>query len=112
MTIDEIIIKLSAIEEMLKKKHPSLASDDEKAVLARAVKLNEEVGELMEEVLLKYGYQRQDKIDNHDKDNTAKELGDVFNTLILLGISLDIDVKKAIEDRVEEMYHKYGLELQ
>lgn len=63
---------------------------------------------LMEEVLLKLGLQRQEKLINYDGSNLSKEFGDVFNSLILLGMALNIDVKKAISERVDEMYQRYG----
>ena len=107
MKLDELISQLAEIEEALKKIHPDLESDNEKVILARSTKLNEEVGELMEEVLLKLGLQRPEKYEGHDKSNIEKELGDVFNSLILLGLALGIDVKQAIVARVEEMHQKY-----
>lgn len=106
MDFDEIITKLTAIEAELLKRYPDYAKDHDKAILAKSVKLNEEVGELMAEVLHHLQLQRQDK--GYDPDNLKREFGDVFNSLILLGLSLGIDVRTAIGQRVEEMYDKYG----
>ena len=109
MTFDEIISRLKSIEDQLRLQYPDLAHDNEKAILARSAKVSEEWGELIEEILLKLGLQRKEKLLGHDPKNLEKEFGDVFNSLILLGIALHIDVKTAIEMRVGEMYSKYGL---
>lgn len=104
MQLDEIIAKLKDIEAELLKRYPDYAKDPEKAILARSVKLNEEVGELMDEVLHKLKLQRAEK--EYDPDNLQKEFGDVFNSLLLLGLSLGVDVPEAIASRVNEMYKK------
>jgi NTP pyrophosphatase (non-canonical NTP hydrolase) len=109
MDFNNLLTKLAAINEQLKKHNPVFESDPDKAKLGRMVKLTEEVGELADEVLASQGLQRQEKLDAKQAGDLAKEFGDVFNSLMILGIELGLDVPKAISDRVETMYQKYGI---
>ena len=108
MTLDEIISKLKIINTQLLKKYSSISQDKQKEVLARTAKVSEEYGELIDEILSSLELQRQNKLDKFQKENIEKEFGDVFNTLMLLGLALDIDVSKAIQSRLEQMYAQYS----
>lgn len=78
-------------------------TDQEKRILARTVKLTEELGELCEEVLSHSAMQRTDKLSKHDKENIHKEFADVIFSSILLARSMNIDVEKALKNRMEEI---------
>lgn len=107
MNLDEMILKLDEIRSELKNRYPQLHADSDKTRLARMVKLSEEVGELADEVLSLQGLQRQDKIDAKQGDDLAKEFGDVFNSLLLLGLELNLDVKAVVTARLSSMHQKY-----
>lgn len=108
MNFEEILAKLKSINTKLLAKYPEIGRDKQKEILARTAKVSEEFGELINEILASMNLQRDEKMVEFDKANIEKEFGDVFNTLILLGVSLNIEVSRAITDRVEEMYVKYG----
>jgi NTP pyrophosphatase (non-canonical NTP hydrolase) len=69
-------------------------------VLARALKLTEEVGELSNEVLASQSLQRKDKLEDFNASHLADELADVLITTLVLGKSLDIDIEKALEHKL------------
>lgn len=108
MNFDDIIAKLKLIEKSLLERHPEISRDKKFQILTRSTKVSEEYGELANEVLAYLMLQRQEKLSDFKKENLEKEFGDVFNSLILLGFALDIDVKMAVVDRINEMYERYG----
>lgn len=81
--------------------------DQEKRILARTVKLNEEVGELCDEILSCLSFQRKDKLDKHDRNNLPKELADVIITVLLLAKAVDVDIKEALEKKIEKINQRY-----
>ena len=81
--------------------------DEEKRILARTVKLMEEIGELSNDVLSFNSMQRKEKLDNHDKENIREEFADVLFTTLLLAKSMNIDIKKSIEDKIKKIDKRY-----
>lgn len=81
--------------------------DEGKRVLARTVKLTEELGELCEEVLSHSSLQRKEKLDAHDKDNLPGEFADVILTTMLLAESMKVDIEKALEMKIEKINKRY-----
>ena len=80
--------------------------DEEKRVLARTVKLTEELGELCDEVLAYNSFQRKDKLEKHNADIglklTLKDFRQILNEEGLLeidaaGKDFDSNVMEAIE---------------
>ena len=82
-------------------------SDKEKRILARTVKLTEELGELCDEVLSYNSLQRQDKLNNREEENLSKEFADVVITTFLLAKAMDIDIEKALGEKIEEIKKRY-----
>ncbi len=76
-------------------------------VLARAVKLSEELGELCSEVLASGGDQRKEKLAHHNKLTLQNEFADVIITTLLLAQSLDVDIQQALEQKIEEINKRY-----
>ncbi len=81
--------------------------DSEKRVLARTVKLSEEVGELCEEVLAYCSLQRKQKLVDYDSQNLSHEFADVAITTLLLAKSMDVDIEKALEQKMERINQRY-----
>lgn len=81
--------------------------DEEKRILARTVKLTEELGELCDEVLSYNSMQRKDKLDNHDKNSLAEEFADVVITTLLLAEVMKVDIEKALERKMEKIDRRY-----
>jgi NTP pyrophosphatase (non-canonical NTP hydrolase) len=89
-------------DEKLKKRYSSLSNQQE-VILARTVKLGEEFGELCEQVLVCNSLQRKQKLDDHDKENLREEFADVIITALLLAKSMDVDIERALETKMERL---------
>lgn len=79
--------------------------DKGKTVLARAVKLSEEVGELCEQVLVKSGLQRKEKMET--PSNLEEEFADVVITTLLLAEAMGVDVRPALKEKVAVINSHY-----
>jgi NTP pyrophosphatase (non-canonical NTP hydrolase) len=80
-------------------------------VLARTVKMGEEVGELCDEVLSSIHGQRGSKAASHSKESIAREITDVMNTVCLLAVSMDVDILPALGLKAREIRAKHNPEL-
>lgn len=78
-------------------------SDHGSFVLAQAVKLGEEVGELHAEVLGALGYQRKEKVAQYSSDTLGGELADVVVCVALLAQILDVDLARAVSSKIEHL---------
>lgn len=81
--------------------------DNEKAVLAIAVKISEELGELSEQVLAHHSMQRKDKLQTIDKSKLSEEFADVLITSLILAKTMNIDVKEALKKKIEKINQRY-----
>lgn len=84
-----------------------LKSDDEKAILIQTVKLNEEVGELCNDILSILQLQRASKLERFEKDNIYQEFADVLITLLQLAQYANVDVERAVKDKLEKIKKRY-----
>ncbi|MBV9349593.1 MAG: MazG-like family protein, partial [Patescibacteria group bacterium] len=91
MTWDDIVAFAEERDTIYRAVRETGISDRER-VLARMVKLMEEVGELSDEVLGGLGHQRQIKLDNRKNDGLEEEVADVVITVLLLARSLGVNV--------------------
>ena len=101
------LLKFIEIEDERLKEYYGGYSDQEKRILARTVKLTEELGELCNEVLAYNSLQRKQKLDNHDKENLPEEFADVIITTLLLAKAMNIDIEKALERKIEKINKRY-----
>lgn len=101
MDIEELLEFIDKEDKRLKDHYSNL--DEEKRILARTVKLMEELGELCDDVLSFKSMQRSDKLDKHDKENIQEEFADVLFTAMLLAKSMDIDVWKGMKSKMEKI---------
>ena len=76
-------------------------------VFVHAIKLSEEVGELSAEILQSHGLQR-DKGKPKDKDALALEMADVLLTLLVLAENSDIDINKAVKQKVDILNARFA----
>lgn len=89
--------------------HYKLYTQEEKEILTKTVKLNEEVGELCNDILSILRLQRKAKLDKFDKRNIYQEFADVIITTIQLAGVAGVDLERAINDKlikIEERYNK------
>ncbi len=104
MEIRELIKFIDAEDDRLRKSYGRL--DQEKTILARTVKLTEELGELCEEVLVHNSMQRKHKLDNHNEENLPEEFADVIITTLLLAKAIKVDIEEAIEKKIEKIKNR------
>jgi len=78
-------------------------------ILARLGKITEELGELNSAIHGQLKLHRPEKQAKYQPSNVSEEWADVFNTVILLGITLDIDMPKSINDRLTEINKRLNL---
>jgi|SRR5581483_7633158 len=84
-----------------------LYSQKEKEVLTKTIKLNEEVGELCNDVLSILKLQRKSKLEKFDKRNFYEEIADVLITTIQLAVVMGVDVERALNDKLKKIEKKY-----
>ena len=84
-------------------------SDQEKRILARTVKLSEELGELSNEVLMRHDNQRKEKLKNHNMNNLPEEFADVIITTFLLAKAMGVDIEKGLERKVEKINKRFNI---
>jgi len=87
------------------------SASDRERILARTVKLSEELGELCDEVLASLGIQRKAKLENRDPNGLGNEFADVIIVAFLLAKSLNIDVKAALERKMQKIREKHNVQL-
>jgi NTP pyrophosphatase (non-canonical NTP hydrolase) len=89
------------------KPHYKLYTQTEKEILTKTVKLNEEVGELCNDILSILKLQRRAKLEKFNKANIYEEFADVIITTIQLAIAAGVDVDRALGDnKIEKRYMK------
>jgi len=89
--------------------HYKLYTQEEKEILTKTVKLNEEVGELCNDILSVLRLQRKSKLDKFEKKHIYQEFADVIITTIQLASVAKVDVERAVNDKlktIEERYNK------
>ncbi|KKQ38082.1 MAG: hypothetical protein US54_C0018G0005 [Candidatus Roizmanbacteria bacterium GW2011_GWA2_37_7] len=82
----------------------------EKAILAHAVKLNEEVGELCNDILSILKLQRTSKLERFEKKNIYEEFADVLITVLQLASIARVDMERATRDKLKKIEERYKKE--
>lgn len=75
-------------------------------IYARMVKVSEEVGELADEVLSSQSDQRREKLAGKEDDALSIEIADVIITTLMLARSLNVDVVKALEQKMQKIQER------
>jgi len=106
-------MNLKSLQEKIKilneKTRPQyrLYSQTEKEILTKTVKLNEEVGELCNDILSILKLQRKSKLQHFDKRNMYEEFADVVITTIQLAQAAGVDVERAVSDKLKKIEERY-----
>lgn len=87
--------------------HYKLYSQTEKEILTKTVKLNEEVGELCNDILGVLKLQRRAKLEKFNKANMYEEFADVIITTIQLAVAAGVDIERAVNDKIKKIDKKY-----
>ncbi len=109
-------MNLKDIQEKIKEQnvrtrpHYKLYTQQEKEILTKTVKLNEEVGELCNDVLSVLKLQRKAKLAHFDKRNIYQEFADVIITTIQLASVAGVDIERAVNDKIKVIEQRYQKE--
>ncbi|OGK29261.1 hypothetical protein A3D06_00880 [Candidatus Roizmanbacteria bacterium RIFCSPHIGHO2_02_FULL_40_9] len=106
MTIQDIQKILRDNEQVLRIKFATLTKK-EKDILMRTVKLQEEVGELANDILSSLTLQRSSKLKSYTKENLREEFADVVLTAVGLSNALNVDLDKALKKKLQKILSKY-----
>lgn len=106
MELKDLLQFINTEDERLKKYYGG-STDQEKRILVRTVKMTEEIGELCDEVLAHNALQRKEKLEAHDSANLSDEFADVVITTSLLAKAMDIDIVKALENKIAKVNKRY-----
>lgn len=106
MNIKNLQEKVRLLNE-LTKPHYKLYTQEEKEILTKTVKLNEEVGELCNDVLSILRLQRHAKLEKFDKRNIYQEFADVIITTVQLAEAAGVDIERAIKDKLVKIEQRY-----
>lgn len=82
----------------------------EKDILVETVKLNEEVGELCNDILGILKLQRKAKQKVFDKRNIYEEFADVIITTVVLAQTTGVDLERALKDKLDKIEERYKTE--
>lgn len=106
-------VSLKDIQNLLKSNEMKLRipfnslTKKEKDILARTVKLSEEVGELSNDILSILSLQRESKLLKFNKKNLYEEFADVILSTIILANSLKVDISRATKDKMKKVLGAY-----
>lgn len=106
MITADLLATVQAIATKLDEKYSDLNLSEREMVLAKALKLSEEVWELQQITLSKYFKRREWEFDQWELED---ELADVILTTLILWDSLDIDMNKALKKKLEKIHARGGL---
>ncbi len=107
MKFKELLEFIDLENKRLTERYSDKSLKEREVILARTVKLNEELGELCSEVLASYWWQRKEKLDKHSKESLEHEFADVIITTLLLAKTMDVDIKKALTKKIEKINKRY-----
>src|SRR3989338_9510980 len=99
MNLKNLQEKIRVLDEKTRP-HFKLYSQREKEILTKTVKLNEEVGELCNDILGILRLQRKAKMDKFDRRNIYQEFADVIITTMQLASVAGVDLERAIHDKL------------
>ena len=96
---------LEKIEKIDKNLNTNFEQEYIEKVFARSMKLSEEVGELISEILKKFYKKREQSF---DETNLKQEFADVILTTLLLAKSLDIDINECLAMKLKKIEERGG----
>lgn len=106
MNIKNLQEKLKLIDAKTSPKY-KLYTPKEREILTKTVKLNEEVGELCNDILAVLKLQRKSKLEKFEKKNFYEEFADVLITVVSLANVAGVDIERAIGDKIKKIEKRY-----
>jgi NTP pyrophosphatase (non-canonical NTP hydrolase) len=101
------LLKFVAIERERLAEYTGRFPDKNKEIFAMVVKIGEEFGELCQEVLYHTSLQGKHKMHKFNKENLPEEFADVLLTTLILAKEMNIDVEKALENKIKKIEKRY-----
>lgn len=77
---------------------------------AQMLKVSEETGELSEQVLWRFGWQRISKKDKISDEKLKNEIADVILATIRLGRLLDMNIEKLLSEKIKILKDRFNQE--
>ncbi|MBN2881109.1 hypothetical protein JXM83_03580 [Candidatus Woesearchaeota archaeon] len=102
--MDKLLQEVEFIEKKLNIKFP--VDTFREKLYGRAVKLNEEVGELCSEVLSFTKDQRIEKLNKSSKESLEEEIADVIISVLVIAKTMDVDVQEALKNKIEKIKNR------
>ncbi len=106
MNLKDLQKRLDTTLSQIKPKY-KLYTPMEKELLTQTVKLNEEVGELCNDILSVLKLQRKSKLEKFEKKNFYEEFADVIISTIQLANTAHVDIQRAVNDKVKKIEKRY-----
>ncbi|GEM_PF-557510 len=103
MEINEINNFIDSEIKRLEEYYSLKGKGQEEIILAMALKIGEEVGELFNEVLAHKGFQRKDKLSKLNKKEIESEIADVIFTTFILSRKFNINIDDAINEKMAKI---------
>lgn len=107
MEVKELLSFIEIEDKRLREKFGQ-NRDEEKIILARTVKIVEEIGELCNEILNHTSLQRKEKLEKYTKEKLSEEFADVIITALLLAKSTNIEIISALENKIRKINQRYN----
>lgn len=107
VTLQSLISEYQLIRQYINTNWPM--GDKNAAVFARTMKIVEELGELSDEILSSMNLQRDAKVAKHTRSDLEDEFADVFASLILLALELDIDISTVMQRKIVYTKKRFGI---
>jgi len=107
LTIKDMQRQLKNKERDLRIRFVSLTKK-EKDILAKNVKLAEEIGELSNDILSSLSLQRKSKLLKFNKHNLYEEFADIVLATTTLANTLGVDLNRAINNKLQKLMTVYA----
>lgn len=107
LSLGDIQSQLSKHERRLRIEFGVLTKK-EKDILMKTVKLQEEVGELANEILGALALQRKSKLERFSKKNLYEEFSDVVLSASSLANTLGVDLSRAVKAKMQKIITEYA----
>lgn len=106
MDLKTLELRIKSLDKKIKPSY-KIYNTKEKEILVEAVKLNEEVGELCNDILGVLKLQRKAKQRKFDKRNIYEEFADVIISTIVLAQTSGVDLERALKNKLDKIEQRY-----
>lgn len=108
MTIKDLTYQYQVITQFVNTHWP--LKSKQQRIFARTMKIVEELGELSDAILASMNLQRTSKLQAFTRQDIEDEFADVFASLVMLSIELDIDITEVMKRKIEFTKERFEIE--